>query len=103
MTETGSKRGDRDERRGRCTIAKVLLLNLSRFIKFTVGAVYFRGSVRAESILIGMGGTRTRARDAREKEEQAIKKMKEYQGIDDVEECKEEGYEQGTRVGRTEK
>ncbi|XP_065837663.1 uncharacterized protein [Oscarella lobularis] len=52
---------------------------------------------------IGMGGTRTRARDAREKEEQAIKKMKEYQGIDDVEECKEEGYEQGTRVGRTEK
>ena len=29
-----------------------------------------------------MGGTRTRARDAREKEEQAIKKMKEYQGID---------------------
>ncbi|XP_065845334.1 uncharacterized protein [Oscarella lobularis] len=67
MTETGSKRGDRDERRGRCTIAKVLLLNLSRFIKFTVGAVYFRGSVRAESILIGMGGTRTRPRDAREK------------------------------------
>ncbi|XP_065845335.1 uncharacterized protein [Oscarella lobularis] len=37
MTETGSKRGDRDERRGRCTIAK------------------------------GMGGTRTRPRDAREK------------------------------------
>ena len=32
----------------------VLLLNLSRFIKFTVGAVYFRGSVRAESILIGI-------------------------------------------------
>ena len=29
-----------------------------------------------------MGGTRTRARDAREKEEQAIEKMKEYQGID---------------------
>ncbi|XP_065837671.1 uncharacterized protein [Oscarella lobularis] len=61
------------------------------------------GGISRDRRCIGMGGTRTRARDAREKEEQAIKKMKEYQGIDDVEECKEEGYEQGTRVGRTEK
>ncbi|XP_065840699.1 uncharacterized protein [Oscarella lobularis] len=80
MTETGSKRGDRDERRGRCTIAKVLLLNLSRFIKFTVGAVYFRGSVRAESILIGIGGTRTRPRDAREKRNKQARRRRNIKG-----------------------
>ena len=31
-----------------------IALKSLRFIKFTVGAVYFRGSVRAESILIGI-------------------------------------------------
>ncbi|XP_065843477.1 uncharacterized protein [Oscarella lobularis] len=54
-----------------------------------------------------MGGTRTRPRDAREKRNKRARRRRNIKGSTacdgDVEDCKEKGYEQGTRVGRTEK
>ena len=69
-----------------------------------------------------MGETRTRPRDAREKRNKRARRRRNIKGstacdggrvlvikeflirfLEYVEDCKEEGYEQGTRVGRTEK